>query len=749
MADGNYKNYLEHEIHVKFVDGILEHSQNWQWFIDYIEENYNLSDIKSFPDFNDRSNPLIQIMSYFLNILEICNQDFQFKTLLLREIYLISKYYIGAIERERCSEEINTEFSMILFLLVWLTKLQNSGNDSKYIVDNRFLNQRNFHQAINMQVFDYDKEAIISYLEKINLIGFDKAKQNIEDNLNKIVYDVSESFFKKYGYNLLSANCFNYQSFDRETNLTWQENTLLDMLQISIIEGKITPMFSRGDSIVPNYHCWSPHLLEQLKNYFNHSISNYVIESVDFLINRKVPSLEIVETHCKLFIELINNGDDYEILSSSTYEILTMLYKSGVMNKIEKTERIKDFYKALHSITSINILLELRHSLPVSKYQIRSVKDYIGNEYKNILSIKDTFSLTQYLENTDIARYINQKYYDITKNKFLELIEGAKDISVVNLFYQAMLFLLEVNQTNQNVDKRIIKQDMINLQEYWQRNVYNEQVENLQEFTYETEIPTAEVEKYNNSIMNNPILLANHCVISKVEDMISVMKAESEHALIHMASKFTLSPIFPVKDTGINFDRHDTDNILKSQVEKIVKEYGYKFLNQLDIEIYVSALHKRYIRNANFVISMFNREKELYALVEELLEVSLIPYENNISLGHLTQLFPLLEIEIRRLGKMFGIVPFKENLDEFMKFKDPSSILRELLNNIYQELNGFANAPDLLFIYHFMYNNNSLNIRNECIHGREYIEGCQLRFGFKVTLLALYMAKYRINLIKC
>ena len=112
MADGNYKNYLEHEIHVKFVDGILEHSQNWQWFIDYIEENYNLSDIESFPDFNDRSNPLIQIMSYFLNILEICNQDFQFKTLLLREIYLISKYYIGAIERERCSEEINTEFSM-------------------------------------------------------------------------------------------------------------------------------------------------------------------------------------------------------------------------------------------------------------------------------------------------------------------------------------------------------------------------------------------------------------------------------------------------------------------------------------------------------------------------------------------------------------------------------------------------------------------------------------------------------------
>lgn len=121
-------------------------------------------------------------------------------------------------------------------------------------------------------------------------------------------------------------NCFNGQLFDRETNLTWQENTLLDMLQISIKKGKITPMFSSGDSVVPNYHCWSSHLLEQLKNYFNHRTSNYVIESVDFLLNKKTPSLEIIETHCKLLMGLINNGYDYEILSSSTYEILFALY---------------------------------------------------------------------------------------------------------------------------------------------------------------------------------------------------------------------------------------------------------------------------------------------------------------------------------------------------------------------------------------------------------------------------------------
>ena len=74
----NYKDYLGHEIKVKLGDGILEHSQNWQWFVEYIEENYNLSDIDSFCDFNERINPLIHVFHCFLNILEICNRDLQF-----------------------------------------------------------------------------------------------------------------------------------------------------------------------------------------------------------------------------------------------------------------------------------------------------------------------------------------------------------------------------------------------------------------------------------------------------------------------------------------------------------------------------------------------------------------------------------------------------------------------------------------------------------------------------------------------
>lgn len=84
---------------------------------------------------------------------------------MLQEIYEISKYYVGATERENCAKKISSEFSKILFLSVWLTKLQNSENNSKYIIDTRFINQKNFHQLLNMQEFDYNKD-IILYLKK-------------------------------------------------------------------------------------------------------------------------------------------------------------------------------------------------------------------------------------------------------------------------------------------------------------------------------------------------------------------------------------------------------------------------------------------------------------------------------------------------------------------------------------------------------------------------------------------------------
>lgn len=49
------------------------------------------------------------------------------------------------------------------------------------------------------------------------------------------------------------------------------------MIQVSVRNGEIIPIYSNGDSIVPNYKEWTSDLLKQLKSYFNSHISDFVI----------------------------------------------------------------------------------------------------------------------------------------------------------------------------------------------------------------------------------------------------------------------------------------------------------------------------------------------------------------------------------------------------------------------------------------------------------------------------------------
>ena len=146
-------------------------------------------------------------------------------------------------------------------------------------------------------------------------------------------------------------------------------------------------------------------------------------------------------------------------------------------------------------------------------------------------------------------------------------------------------------------------------------------------------------------------------------------------------------------------------------------------------------------------VSMFHSEKKLYKLISEQAQYKMLPFSTQIGVGHVSQLFPLLEMKIRELAYLLGIVPFKEDVKEFMKYKDPSTLLRIMLKDAYEITDSFERVSDLLFVYNFMYNGTSFNIRNELVHGREYIEEDGLKFAFKTTLLSIYMIDFRIRCI--
>ncbi|MCI7088023.1 MAG: hypothetical protein MR954_09455 [Lachnobacterium sp.] len=65
------RNYLEHNDEVKYVDGLLANSQDWDWFTELIEANYDIEDVNDWGAF--RGSHLNQIFSKYIKILEIGN----------------------------------------------------------------------------------------------------------------------------------------------------------------------------------------------------------------------------------------------------------------------------------------------------------------------------------------------------------------------------------------------------------------------------------------------------------------------------------------------------------------------------------------------------------------------------------------------------------------------------------------------------------------------------------------------------
>ncbi|AMN31538.1 hypothetical protein ACV3ZD_13590 [Clostridium perfringens] len=743
-------NYFEHEEQVKYVDGLLAKSQDWQWIIEYIEKNFTLEDVSDWEEFQTRDRNLREVLLHFIKIVEVCRTIPKIENKVCIDLYVLARYFNGVIDRDECKSCITTKFGYALYFVIWLTKLENQDNKTQYVVDYRLLQQKNFWDLINMDSFELYKEDIYALASDIQLSGFENARKCLSDNIEKKYYKDTGDFVKKYKEIILSSDAFNFNRIEREDFITWQEEYLIDMLQISIRHGELVPIFSNGIKTTPDFTLWTEDILSKIKNYFNCEEIDFVIETISLIKFRKVPSNNTIILHCKLLSDIIKNAEkSFEILNSSSFKIISFLFKERMMSNVTKKEEYIEFLKLLHDITEPEILDKIINAgIPLSKEQKLLVRSFYKEKYKKIETITNISELSLFLRVEEIPKQIDNEYYLLTVEAFEKYINSCRDIRVVDLFYYFMKFLININSTNQNVDKKLIKQHMISTQQLWEQKYYKEQCSNLQTFEHTTSVQTKELVLYNEQVIRNPIFAAKSCICADKESICKIMEEASEHAIVYLFSSISLTSVYPMKMNEVNCDKHDIDIMLRNIIDDINDTMGYKFLNNMKTDIYLSAVHKRYKDNAYIMASLFTKEEQVYRFISENVKYELISYECNLKLAHLTQLFPILEMKIRELGTLTGIVPFKESITDFMKYKDPSSVLRELLQEIYSDLNGFENVPDLLFIYNFMYNSNSLNIRNECMHGRDFLSGGGLKFAFKMTLLAIYMLIFRIKIIE-
>ena len=744
------RNYIKHEILVKYQEGILSQSKDWQWFIDYVEENYDFEDISTYKEYLNR-NEYEKLYGNFTRIIDIADSNFVFKNRLLEEIWIIAKFYCNKYDLNELKNILIYQYSKILFLNIWLTKLENIDNGFQYIIDKRISFLRNFYELIKTDTLSLNSNEITNYIKKeIKINGFTSVKKNILDNINKNFYPAKKTFLKKYKNKFLNANAFNHVKLQKPKLITWQEDFILDMLNIRFQNQEIIPLIEFNGKPTPFYHDWTPEVINKIKNYFNNDESIlFVLETISYILHKTPISNNVMLIHCQLLTKYLTKCKNTHDIYCSSYEIISYLFKEKKLTQIVKDISYKNLIKFIHTIKDFGIIEVLKNShFPISENQKSILKNYYENEYKQLDNISDYPSFDRYIKNTNIAKYINQNYLINSIGLFEKFIQEI-DIQTASLFYDYMKFLALVKQNNSVINKRLISRMVIDIQQLWQNEYFEKVYSQLKSESFETKINKEDIIAFNNAVLANPFVFAKTCMLTDIESINKSMIRTSKNVLSSLFKNVEINEFFPIEEQPEKIcENHDIDTLLKNIISKIQKEKGYRLLNYLEEDYFLAGLHKDWKLNISFGAARFNLEKELYEKIKKCTNIDLIEYNKNIQLAYVIQLFPILEIAIRELALELGIIPFSVDDKKFMKYRDPSSILIEILTDIYENIKSFDVGGELLFVYNVMYNSNSLNIRNECIHGREYLKNGQLLFAFKLTLICISIIMLRLKLIE-
>lgn len=742
------KNYFEHDVRVEYIEGLLNHSQDWEWFVRYIEENYDLEDISSWDEYRSKNNYLSEVLSSFVKIIEISNTSIESHSKLLSDLINVAAFFIGRIDQRTCSDKVTTNFGHLLFFVVYITKNENSINGTNFITDYSLLMFKNYWTLIEIESIELTEE--INHIARLNIHGWAEIEKVLRDNINKVPYDYSDDFFETFGNSLYSANVFRYQRLTANRYCTWEEQFLLDMTNTSIDDDKLVSAVIINDLEIPDQTRWTKERLDHMKSFFHHKQATFIIESVSYYLYGEIPSNEIVIDHFSLVNNLISENTWNDITEISSLKIISRLFKNRDIDElIRKDEAFIAFMKYIHSIQDPDVIRHVQDmGLPVSKEQTKVLRKAAENYFNDAQRINNLSDFSILLQNRPDIRYLTNNQLALINDAFVDLTEAEQNnVLIASVFYEYMCFLLEVNSKSLSIDKSRLHQFMINTQLLWELEFFEQQLSSMHSFNFEIPATPKDINQFNELALKSPITIANTISAAKCEELCNVMKIISENPLIHFVSHFAIGSSYPIKKGTLKYSRHEVDKLLYNHVQWIKQEKGYKFLNNLDEDKYVRGILEQYRERVDATATLLTDESGLYKKVENCCDIKLIEYNKELTLAHLAQLFPLLEMKIRDLARNEGYFPFKKQTDEFMQYNDPSSILREIITGSCKGLHGFDPVPDLYFIYNCMYNTNSLNIRNEVIHGRGFLSQSGLHYALRITLLCILMVEQRLEII--
>ena len=744
-------NYYEHEIKVKIIDGVLAHEQNWEWFIHHTENTF-IVELKG--DTLDAAlssfREVREVFYHLSKIHEITECDLPITKAWLKEIDVLAQFYNGSLDL--CGVALESSFSKIMRLLIYAGKIYGQDKNQKYFYFTDIFTLRNLFERESLDSFAEDEDTILRLLDSA-APSLKNERQIFLDNINRIVFPVDLSFVARHSSKFNSANCFSFSSVSDSQIRVWEEQELLHMLSISVKDGKIVPMIDYGDSFFPDYTMWTKSVLSHIKDYFQSPDVTFVVESIGYLMYGEIPSSDTINKHFALLYDLCETTDAHlqSTMMCSSIEVIISFFTSGCKKLIDADSYRKygAIQNKLHSNGCSFLLLKLKNNgALLDKTIIQKMRDEAEAYRDKVDEITDYEGFTKYLQNDFIRGSIANDHFNVLSQKFETIIESIDNIRVAHLFLVYFEFLLQI-KNNKDVSSRRISTEIIKIRTLWKHKYYAISCASMQ--TVSTD-PIAIPAEYSGQLLSfiqkAPSLFARQRMKLQDTDLIQRMQLLSDSPFSMMVSRIVISEDFPSHPILRIDGKHPIDQMYVHHVNQIKTEYAYKFRNNFSAKEYTEGIFDGIKKEMQFSMALLKDLEPLYAAVmDQNPDYSFLDYSSELRLAHITQLFPILENKIREFGELCGIVPIRENIEECHRLKEPDTVLKSIISQVIDSGGSISNTADLYFIHFCMFGENGLNIRNECIHGLNYCQGSQLLFGFKVTLIALYMIGWRTELV--
>ena len=738
------KHYIEHETKVKYVEGILNKSQEWNWFIDYIKENFEFDyKITSYEDFRNHFNDIKAVFTCLIKINGICDLKITSNDN-LSVLNNISKYYLSKIDYE--DVKTNDDFYTLLLLTVLLAKIKNQTTDTetKYLIYTDFFELHNVFKIVDIISFTVEESKYNELFDKIQ-IDISKPCNIFWNNINQIEKTCSD-FAKRHEDFLHNCDCISYgKTIQRTEHFTWEEYMLSEISSICYRNDELQPYASFDGISTPNFNEWSEKNLDVISSFFNDTNVTAIVESIKYALHKVTPSYTTIEWHIDLLYDNYHL-DNIEKLYCSSLEFVISFFNDPSTSNLFDSNLKRKLSMLFEEITDVDFLLYVTNrNIVINKNIAKRINEYIKAEAEKVESIDSAGNFISFIENEKICQIADKNLFAALSDKFDEIIEKQCGVIVATMFYSYQVFLIKI-KNNKGIISSDISSEIVYIRSLWQDIYYKKCVSGLQSFEHSGKIPSDEVDAYNSFLLEHPYVFALSQMKLKEEAIVQNLISASEHALLLMVDRTTIKEDFPHKRNVYIDDKHPVDKLYNEKLVSVLEENGYKLLNVLKPQDYIDNIYDTIRNEMEIGMAFFHKTEDVYnAVIKN--NNKFLPYSQTPTIGDLTQLFPLLEKRIRDIGATYAIAPICESVDKMHRLKEPSSILTTLIKFIYDETNELVHAADFFFIHFCMYGENGLNIRNDCIHGNGFESPEQINFAYKVTLICLYLIEYRYKLI--